>query len=226
MRTTRLAALLAAASLASLGAATAARADFSYTTAISITDVQVSGVSVGSFTNTAGGAIATFGGTTVTMTNEGRAGFTVPSVNTINIGDVGVVTTTVPPSADTFSILYTDIFTLVNTAPPGSNATGSFTLHGRLDLVGINTGSGTVDNTYFSPSSASGILGGIFFAGAADNFGNLTINGASGNLGGTLDASAVPEPASLTLLGVGALGAWRLAKQTRRRTEARDEEVI
>jgi len=116
----------------------------------------------------------------------------VPSVNTINIGDAGVLTTTPGPPTDTSVIFYTDIFTLVNTLPPSSNATSQFTLRGRRNLVGINTGSWGVHNAYFSPSPAGGILRGIFFSGAVDNLGNLSIDGASGNRGG--DAGSLGRP--------------------------------
>jgi len=180
------------------------QADFSYSTSITIDSITAPGT----FVNTAGvGATGTFGGTTVIFGDHSRGGFIVPSVNTINIGDVTVTSTTAPPPEDSFSIHYTDVFTLTNTPPPGSAATGVFTIHGILTVTGVNTGTGTVSNTFLSPFSASGVLGGVFFAGSADDFGNPTINGAPGNLGGTLAAS-VPEPCSVALLASGLVGAW------------------
>jgi hypothetical protein len=187
------AAVTALAVVASLVLGDRARGDYNYSTAISIT-----GVSAGTFSNTAIGATATFDGTTVTFTNVSRTGFLVPGINTINIGDVAVTTVTPPPASNSFSINYNDVFTLTNNPPPGFAGTGSFTLHGVVTLSTVNTGTGTVTNTYLPPSSASGTLGGVFFAGAADNFGNPTINGAAGNLGGTL-SSAVPEPSAWLL---------------------------
>jgi len=193
-----------AAIAASLGLSSAANASFNYSTSLTITSVVGSG---GTIVNTPGtGAIFTsVGGTVVTLGDVTRTGFAVPSDNTINIGDVTVTTVAGSPG-DTFSVFYTDTFTLTNVPPPGTAAVQSFNVHGRLDLTGVSTGSGTVSNTYLPPSSGSFMLGGVQFTGAADNFGNPTINGRSGNLGGTLSAEAVPEPSSIALIGIGSLG--------------------
>lgn len=201
----RLAPLVAVSLAVSLAGGRSARASFSYSTSLSVTGIS----SPGTFTNTPGvGAVASFDGATVTLGNVSRAGFTIPSINTINIGDVSISTTTVPPASSSFTVNYSDVFTLTNTGPPdpGTPATGSFTIHGILTITGLNTGSGKVTNTFLGPSTAAGLLGGVFFSGSADNFGNPTVNGNPGNLGGTITASLVPEPSSLALLGIGAAG--------------------
>jgi len=202
--------LLALAFAATTGLGGNAYATFDYTTSLTI----LSTTGGATFSNTATGATATLGGTTVTLTDVSRTGFIVPSANTVNVGDVAVTTTTVPPTTESFTINYRDVFTLTNNGPPGTNATGSFPLTGTLTINSVNTGTGVVTNIYNSPTSASGVLGGILFTGAVDNFGFPTINGASGNFGGTITA-AVPEPSSVALMGIGVVAAIGLAARRR-----------
>jgi len=183
-----------------------ARASYNYTTSLSVLSVT----NGGTFNNTTTGATASLGGTTLILDNVARNALFVPGFNTVNIGDVSVTTTTVAPNSNTFTVNYQDVFTLTNFPAggtgPGTNATQTLTVTGRLILAGVNTGDGTVFNIYNPPTSGGFVLGGVAFVGAADNFGNPTINGASGNLGGSILATAVPEPASFVMLGLGVGG--------------------
>jgi len=191
-----------------------AHATYNYSTTLTITGVS----SGGTFANSATGATATFGGTTVTLSNVARTGFFVPGSNTVNIGDVAIATTTAPPGTD-FTISYSDVISLTNVAPPGTNATGTVTLTGTMTFAGISTGTGVTSNTY-TITSGSANVGGISFVVNGSNFGNPTINGSPGNLGGSITATApnpIPEPASVTMLGlgVGALGIIRFRRRFR-----------
>jgi len=200
-----------------LGAENVARADYSYSTSISVTSAP----GATSITNTATGSTVVFGGTTVTLTDVSRLTpplYTVPGPNTINIGDVAVTTTTPLTSSDTFNINYLDFFTLNNVPPPGTAQSGSFPLTGTLSLTGVNTGNGIVSNAYTGATSASGNLGGVTFTGSTSNFAPPTVNGAGGSLGGLISATAVPEPVSVLMLGLGlgGVGLMRFRKRNDR----------
>jgi hypothetical protein len=199
-------ALIAAAALVAAAPAPA-RADFSYSAAFTINSVTAGGTIVNTPLS---GATATFGGTTLTLQDVAPpVTFTVPTPvpDTINIGNVGVTSTALNSAPDSFVVHYTDAVTVNNLGNPGTVASGTFDLTGTITLTlvsGVPGNTGSVTNVFDNPT-ASGPLGGIFYIGAAVNFSNLTINGAltGSNFGGII--SAVPEPATFALLGVGGL---------------------
>lgn len=211
----RFAGLMSVAFALCLGAGDLAKADYNYTTSIVVTSATAGAT----ITNTATSYTVLFGGTTVTLTNVSRGGFTVPGPNTINIGDISVSSITPLTGSDTFTINYRDTFTLTNVPPPGTAATGSFPLTGTLTFTGINTGSGVITNEYTGSTSSGGVLGGITFTGQTLNFASPTVNGSAGSLGGLISSTAViPEPASVVMLGLG-LGGIGLVRLRSRRAQ-------
>jgi len=191
-----------------------ARAAYTYSSSIVINSIGGSG---GTIVNTPGTG-ATFtstNGTVVNFANVGAPGtFIVPGTSTYNLGNLTVTTTS--PSAEAFTVNYTDVVTITNPAPGGS--TGTFTFSGTLTLAGVQfvggASSGTVNNVYISPftqASSPSVIGGAAFTlflgtGAVnDFFGPPTINNpaAGGNIGGQITAT-VPEPSTtaLSLIGI------------------------
>jgi len=211
----RLSSLAALAVASSLFMSSRANADFSYITTVSFQPAGVDGTSAGVTTtpnlptfSTTG--TASFGNTILTLTGVSRGGFFVPGTDTLNFADVNVTTTAPRGGAgDSFSVGYTLNIALTNTGPPsgpGFLETRDLRLSGVVTFSGVNQGAGTVTNMFMAPSMGSVVVGGITFTGAANASSPPTINGTGGSIGGTVVA-AVPEPASMAMLGVGGLGA-------------------
>jgi len=219
--------LAAVATLAMVGPA---RADFSYSTAIAFdptgTGSTSSGVAIAPVTVTVNGEpengfSATLGGTTISMLGANRGGFSVPGISTLSFADIKATTTTSaanPLVGDTFDIGYTLSITLTNSPPPGSAASRTLSLSGRLSVINVNVGSGEITNLFFAPNSGTVNFGGISLTGAVNQYAAPTINDASfGSISGRAVA-AVPEPGSLALLGLGGAG---LAAMYRRKAKAK-----
>jgi len=208
----RLSSLAALAVASSLFMSSRANADFSYITTISFQPAGVDGTSAGVATtpilptfSTTG--TASFGNTILTLTGVSRGGFSVPGIDTLNFADVNVTTSAARGGAgDSFSVGYTLNIALTNTPSPGTLETKDLRLSGVITFSGVNLGAGTVTNMFMAPSMGSVVIGGITFTGAANASSPPTINGTGGSIGGTVVA-AVPEPASMAMLGVGGLGA-------------------
>lgn len=189
------------------------RAHATYSYATSITTTSATGGAT--FTNTAAGTSVTLGGTTVNLLDTSHGPFFVPGSATLDVADVGLTSTTpIGPTGDNYSFNYNLTLTLTNTGPPGSTASQSFTVQGTITLSNLNMGNGTITNVFNTPTSGSNInIGGVLYTGAiginpngSNAFSAPTVNGGLGTVGGFVIANAVPEPASIGMMGAGLLG--------------------
>ena len=188
-----------------------AEAGYSYSTGITFgTPVGASGTVVNIPGDRA--TFTTTDNTQVIMYDIANPGnFIIPSTSTYNFANLIVTTSSATP--ETFTVPYIDVVTVVNPSPGG--ATDTFTIKGTLSLTNITyqggASGGTVTNQYDAPLSQTiPNLGGALFVlnlgtGAVnDYFGPPTINSSQGgSVGGQISTSAVPEPTSVALVGIG-----------------------
>ena len=185
------------------------RAVFDYDTTVTFSPAGVGGTSAGVTLTPASmmmngvnenGYVATYGGSSIELLGT-ASGFFVPGLDTLDEADL-VATSTTPagPAGDSFTLGYTVDLTLTNNPPPGSAGSQNLAVSGILTISDINTGNGTVRNTFTTPTSGDLGVGGISFDASIDTFSPPTVNGSSGSIGGDVQATPVPEPTCASLI--------------------------
>jgi len=188
-----------------------AQASYNYTTALTL-----SSPNAGVVINNALGT-ASLGGTTITFLPQ-AGNKAVPSLNSLNLGDVNV-TSTAGVAPVSFDVNFVDTTTITNVPPPGTaTPLGTLVFTGTVNLSGVSPTTGTVLASNLVVTTSSTTAGGNTFAMSSPSFASPTVNGAGGSVSALISATqppGVPAPASIVMLGLG-MGAMGIVRVGRR----------
>lgn len=138
---------------------------------------------------------------TVTAFSGGGTSGTLSGTQNLNLASVTITTTTAPPATDTGTIALAPLVVTINNQNGGGS--GTFTVAGDIVVTRSDTG-GTVSSftlTSIIPSVLK--LGSWSYSLTAPTYSGPTVMAPQGSLGITIMESAVPEPASMALMGIG-----------------------
>jgi len=183
---------------------------FCFTGVVAVAAVVLTGAAAQagfSYSSAPSPASTVSGGSVLTLSPVSSA--TVLSGSTfVDLADVSLSTTTVPPSTDMFSVNLSDPITITNVPPPGSPATGDITLTGTLSFTRSDTG-GELSAFTLGSFTPTATIGGTLYTLSNVVYSPPTVDDSptgNGTISGEITASAVPEPAVASMLLMGMVG--------------------
>ena len=139
------------------------------------------------------------------------SGTTLSGVSDINIADVQLTSTTVPPATDTVSIPVSLNVAITNVPLPGTAATATISGTGTLAFTRSDTGGELSSFTVGSVTNNGANIGGVIYTLSQFSYTPPTVNNPLGNgnfsvLVTPTIPNTIPEPASMVMLGCGLVG--------------------
>jgi hypothetical protein len=152
-------------------------------------------------------ATTVFGGSTLSLIATSSAG-TMSGASFINIADVALSSTTVPPATDTTVINVSIGVQITNVPPPGTAASGVISGTGTLTITRSDTGGELSFITFGAVNNNGANIGGVTYTLSNLSYTPPTVNSGAGdgNISVLVTPNFIPEPGSMVMLGSGLVG--------------------